>query len=344
MPTLDGLRTQLTEEQRGVLSAIWRHYAERRSWPTQRLVHVQCGGKAAVREALRRLGGSVAFESRDQGREVYQLTVLGVLFTDAGAEIQRLLLRYLDWLGKVALHNPEMTAVESSAVQAALGLSIEETQTLGHLLYMGYFWGGSASHGAEKWAAGLPPDVEDISEDVQTYLEGGVLKDYDAKMPFEEGPRRAYQWKLEPHAVMEEAPIKAGTPPELLLTADMLHPRLSGRVFDLLSRGEHEIAVFEAFREVEVAVREAVGLGPETYGVPLMRRAFDKLQGRLADLSLPEAEREAMSHLFAGAIGLFKNPRSHRHAPVGDRSEAVELVLLANHLLRIVTRQGGGNG
>jgi hypothetical protein len=47
-------------------------------------------------------------------------------------------------------------------------------------------------------------------------------------------------------------------------------------------------------------------------GVALMRKAFDKSTGPLTDMSNPEAEREALAHLFAGAIGSYKNPHSHR--------------------------------
>jgi hypothetical protein len=48
-----------------------------------------------------------------------------------------------------------------------------------------------------------------------------------------------------------------------------------------------------------------------------------------------KAEREAMAHLFAGAIGLFKNPSSHRN--VGPVPEATaELIYFAKYLLRLV--------
>lgn len=49
-----------------------------------------------------------------------------------------------------------------------------------------------------------------------------------------------------------------------------------------------------------------------------------------------EAEREALMHLFAGAVGSYKNPHSHRNVPMEDAGEATEIVMLASHLLRIV--------
>ena len=67
-----------------------------------------------------------------------------------------------------------------------------------------------------------------------------------------------------------------------------------------------------------------------------MRKAFDKNDGPLTDMNQPEAEREALAHLFAGAIGSYKNPHSHRTVSITDATEAQEMVMLASHLLRIV--------
>ncbi|MBK6872815.1 MAG: hypothetical protein IPK24_07585 [Kineosporiaceae bacterium] len=38
--------------------------------------------------------------------------------------------------------------------------------------------------------------------------------------------------------------------------------------------------------------------------------------------------------LFAGALGLFKNPVSHRRVDFSDATEAAEVVLLADLLVR----------
>lgn len=121
------------------------------------------------------------------------------------------------------------------------------------------------------------------------------------------------------------------------LPKDTLLPELQEDVWSLFHRGQFEIAVFAAMKAVEVAVRGASGLNDEI-GVPLMRRAFDKNTGPLTDMSATEGEREMRAHLFAGAIGSYKNPHSHRDVRLEDPHEAAEIILLANHLLRIVSK------
>ncbi len=68
----------------------------------------------------------------------------------------------------------------------------------------------------------------------------------------------------------------------------------------------------------------------------MIRRAFHKDSGPLTDQGAEEAEKEALSALFAGAIGSYKNPHSHRNVPLDNPRDVAEIIMLASHLLRIV--------
>jgi uncharacterized protein (TIGR02391 family) len=115
-----------------------------------------------------------------------------------------------------------------------------------------------------------------------------------------------------------------------------LHPRLEARVRRQFLLGEYELAAFAALKEVEVAVRDKAGEPNSSIGVGLMRRAFQPGTGPLTDAGADGGEQQARSDLFAGAIGLFKNPSSHRPVNYDDPTLASEVVLLADLLLRLV--------
>jgi len=130
-----------------------------------------------------------------------------------------------------------------------------------------------------------------------------------------------------------------------LLPKGQLHPLIVSKVYPAFMRGEYSTAIFQAFREVEVAVRDAGKFGPNDYGKDLMRDAFRPAEkkgqsathGPLTDTELPIAEQEAIANLFAGAIGFYKNPQSHRHVPTHPE-DAAEVIIFASQLLRIVDR------
>ena len=126
-----------------------------------------------------------------------------------------------------------------------------------------------------------------------------------------------------------------------LLPKGQLHPLIASRVYPAFLRGEYDTAIFQAFREVEVAVRQAGQFPQELVGDKLMRAAFASAKtgqpGPLADTNLPGGEQEAMSHLFAGAFGLYRNSTAHRYVPTHPQ-EAAEVIMFASQLLRIVDR------
>ena len=118
------------------------------------------------------------------------------------------------------------------------------------------------------------------------------------------------------------------------LPKELLHPTIRQKSWPDFVRGEYDSAVFKAFKEVEVAVRDAAGLSRSDIGVRLMRKAFDVNNGPLTDPSAEPGEKQALSDLFAGAIASYKNPNSHRHVAI-EAEEAAEMIVLASHLFKI---------
>jgi uncharacterized protein (TIGR02391 family) len=117
-----------------------------------------------------------------------------------------------------------------------------------------------------------------------------------------------------------------------LLPREILHPKLTDAVWRAFMRGEYDSAVLHAMKAVEVSAREAAKLANADFGVALMRKAFDVENGPLTDETAERSERQARSDLFAGAIGSYKNPQSHRDVNLDSPVEALEIIMLANHL------------
>ncbi len=120
-----------------------------------------------------------------------------------------------------------------------------------------------------------------------------------------------------------------------LLPKARLHPIIAQKVWSLFLQGDYDTAVLQAFKQVEIAVRQKGSYAETDYGTDLMRKAFHVDNGNLTDHNQQSAEKQARSDLFAGAIGGYKNPGSHREVEI-TAEEAAEVIIFASHLLRIV--------
>ena len=87
-----------------------------------------------------------------------------------------------------------------------------------------------------------------------------------------------------------------------LLPKDLLHPVIVDKVWLLFLQGDYDGAVFQAFKTVEVAVRDAGDFAEEVVDVELMEKAFHPENGELSKEIQAEAEKQATLALFSGAI------------------------------------------
>jgi uncharacterized protein (TIGR02391 family) len=120
-----------------------------------------------------------------------------------------------------------------------------------------------------------------------------------------------------------------------VLPRGMLHPDILKCCWPAYMRGEYDTAVFQAFRELEVAIRAAGGFSADDFGVALAQKAFGEKGGPLTDMAVPGGERVALLQMMTGALGSYKNPHSHRRVHLGA-VDASEMIIMASHLMKIV--------
>lgn len=112
-----------------------------------------------------------------------------------------------------------------------------------------------------------------------------------------------------------------------------LHPRLSDACEELFVSGRFDDAIFNAFKLVEDRVRRMAEVDPEDIGVGLISKTMKPTDPILV-LSDITSEQEAAHSLFRGAIGLFKNPHSHRFVNERSAERSFEALAFASLLLR----------
>lgn len=108
---------------------------------------------------------------------------------------------------------------------------------------------------------------------------------------------------------------------------------------ELFADGYYARAVEEAFKCLNNEVKAKSGLTLED-GAPLMRKAFSAnspvLELNKLTTQSEKNEQQGYMDLFAGAMIGIRNPRAHDHQIQDDPDVALEMIVFANHLMRML--------
>jgi uncharacterized protein (TIGR02391 family) len=137
-------------------------------------------------------------------------------------------------------------------------------------------------------------------------------------------------------------PAKSATvdDPNAMLDAIVTEPELRDEVRKLFLDGHYPQAVEEGFKYLNNLVKRRTG--SEADGAGLMTSAFS-VGAPL--LRLPKAlktesqknQQQGYMLIFQGSMIGVRNPRAHEHAYLDDPRNALELLALCNHLVRVTS-------
>ena len=124
---------------------------------------------------------------------------------------------------------------------------------------------------------------------------------------------------------------------DMLVTEDGLHQACRS----LFRSGHYAEAVRMAFIYLDNMVREKSGHA-EKDGADLMRFVFsaDKPLLKLNDLETrsDRNEQQGYMQMLAGAMTAIRNPRSHEYDLTDRPEEALEMLVMANHFIRVLNK------
>jgi len=124
-----------------------------------------------------------------------------------------------------------------------------------------------------------------------------------------------------------------------LLDALVTEPDLRAVVRQVFLNGHYSLAVEEGFKYLNNLVKRRSGL--EADGAGLMGTAFSLNSPvlRLSDLRTQWKRDQQLGYMqiLQGSMTGIRNPRAHEHRYLDEPRNALELLALCNHLVRMVT-------
>lgn len=305
----------------GLVEEIFRRFQDKGHWPTRDEI-----GRWAIREGRPDAYGALSAMPHPAGMvsppdNRVELRVRALASVRAADQMVHEFVRAL-WLADSRLRShdehPELSSID---LEESLGLDPTTAGRVGTLLLTeAWMLGGGSGTADGSWR-------RDVTERTRFVTDVRSVSHY---LELEAQHRGLHEPRGSPQPSAERRP---SVPGEHLSHLDGLHQQFAERAVKQVEAGRLDVAVFEAFKSVEMRVRSLSGLRLD--GVDLIRQAF-KEGGPLHNRLRHSGEQEAVSHLFAGALGLLKNPFSHREVDYDEPAVALDALRLADLLHRLL--------
>lgn len=173
-------------------------------------------------------------------------------------------------------------------------------------------------------AQDIPVSVEATKLAISELVRDGYIKPKDSTYTL---TKKGVDQVRKPHANMRLPAVD-------IVPLIVSNYRLLKAVHDDYIEGDFESVVFKSFKLLEERVRDKAQLTADDIGRELMKKAFTPNAGRLVSQSAKtNSEQDALLDLMKGAIGFYKNPKSHRTVVIEDPDKVIRMVVLAGLLL-----------
>lgn len=159
--------------------------------------------------------------------------------------------------------------------------------------------------------------------DIRRYQRGYDDEGNEQFFPTKTGfrfPERGFRRVVQKYALMPESYV---------------HPTIIKKCFSLLHNHEYESAILQAFKAIEVSVRDKIGAPADCFGERLLKKAFNPDDGVLTNQELPRSERFAFLNYITGAFSFYRNASSHRDVEL-DFITSFKKIVVASDLLTAV--------
>lgn len=121
-----------------------------------------------------------------------------------------------------------------------------------------------------------------------------------------------------------------------LRTIEIIPPAMRSKVLLSLSAGEFDGAIVAAYKYLEVRMRERANLTSGDFGSRLVRRFFARVEATTLQRTDRRGDLADEEHLFVGLFGLYRDRAVHEAPHIDSIDYALEVLIGAAHLLRLV--------